>query len=111
MEQILKFHHQEKSGMGMVKVKYKAVAVGTVHNVRMLLHGNIHEIAYKVAAIQGLATFAPQNDEPVVFLKIAERTGSPAPPFLTITLSMLASESKPLSEKDCFYEETDTSHA
>ena len=89
----------------MYKVKHKANAVGTVHNVRMLLHGNIHEIAYKVAAIQGLATFAPQNDEPVVFLKIAERTGSPAPPFLSLPLSMLADNSTPIDEGSSFYQE------
>lgn len=87
------------------KVKHGSSPVGTLHNVSLWLHGNKHVITYKVAAIQGLATFAPENDEPVVFLKIAERTGSPAPPFITITLSMLAADSTPVSKADAFYEE------
>lgn len=90
---------------GKYKIKHGANAIGTKHHVKMWLHGNVFSITYEVKAIQGLATFAPQHDEPVIFLKIAQRTGSPAPPYITVTLSMLADDSAPATMEDFFYDE------
>jgi hypothetical protein len=95
----------------MYKIKHRATAVETKHKVLLWLHGNRHEITYKVVAIQGIATHAPQNDEPVVFLQLSERTSSPAQPFITLTLSMLAENSEPVSNSDLFYEPIKTKHA
>ena len=88
-----------------IKIKKGVNPVGTEHYASMQSGPTSITAYYRVISVTGTATNAPNEDEPVVYLRLNRKIARPVDTFINLPLSVFVSIFEQSTEGDIFWED------
>lgn len=88
-----------------IKIKKGFNPVGTEHYASMPSGPTSITAYYMVIGVTGTATNAPNQDDPVVYLRLNRKIARPVDTFISLPLSVFVSAFEQTSEGDVFWED------
>ena len=94
---------QQRQMMAHYKIKPGIDPIGTKHTLATDIQGLPRKANYKVRYITGGNNNTPNQDPPIVWLRVTGRHGFPVTPYISVPLPVLVDDFVPFSGQDVFW--------
>ena len=92
----------------MLRIKKEVDPVGTFQFVRKQVAAVYSDHRYKVIEVTGNRDNTPNQDSPVIWMELAEKSSGTMPQFISLPLSCFPGRVKPVFDTDEFWEQVKT---